>query len=128
MNDYMFSLELGKFDTDYTNSKDPAKFHKDEIKRYKELVIDAQDRMIDHKVAIDMRNQWIKQLKAKGRAKEDPIFEKAYILYYMDQQKKLHIEIQKRKNEIQFYKRMLYQIENAYEPRPVLVLPEPSLN
>ena len=127
MNDYMFSLELGKFDTGYTNSKDPAKFQKDEIKRYKELVIDAQDRMIDHKVAIDMRNQWIKQLKAKGRAKEDPIFEKAYILYYMDQQKKLHIEIQKRNNEIQFYKRMLWQIENTY-PRPVLVLPEPSLN
>jgi hypothetical protein len=127
MNDYMFSLELGKFDTDYNNSKDPAKFHKDEIKRYKKLVVDAQDRIIDHKVAIDMRNQWIKQLKAKGRAKEDPIFEKAYILYYMDQQKKLHIEIQKRNNEIRFYKSMLWQIENTY-PRPVLVLPEPSLN
>lgn len=128
MNDYMFSLELGKFETGYTASEDRAKFHKNEIKRYKELVVDAQDRIIDHKVAIDMRNQWIKQLKAKGRAKEDPIFEKAYILYYMDQQKKLDIEIQKRKNEIQFFKRVLNQIENAYEPEPFLVLPKLSLN
>ena len=124
----MFSLELGKFHNDYTNSNDPAKFHKSEIKRYKKLVVDAQDLIIVHKVAIDMRNQWIKQLKAKGRAKEDPIFEKAYILYYMDQQKKLHIEIQKRYNEIEFFNRVQYQIENAYEPEPVLFLPEISLN
>lgn len=128
MNEYMLSLELGKFETGYTNSNDPAKFHKKEIKRYKELVFDAQNRIIDHKVDIDKRSQWIKELKAKGRAKHDPIFEKAFILYYMDQQKKLHIEIQKRKNEIEFYIRILHQIQNGYEPRPVLVLPEPSLN